>query len=248
MATVTIGSGATTSAAIDLTVFQDEGRPRVDGIVLPSNWTAGSISFLSSFDLGNTYQPVYLPDGALYSVSAGAGDYVPLDFGVFAPLSNIKIVSSVVQTSNVILNLIVVDASKAVSLGGELGAGSGAAVSSTGTWLSDVSLGAKASNVSKANPGNLFAFDATNSSGSLVYLQFFNSTSAPTSGATALYSYAIPAAGSVLQPSDILKDAQFFGPLGSYFSAGIAWGLSGTLATYTASGAYSSCTVQVQYV
>jgi hypothetical protein len=98
MTTATIAAGQTTSAPVDVSLFKEVDNQIVTGLTFPSTWTNGTVSFLSSSDHGNSYQPV-LSSGTPYSVSATAGQSVALSSTVFASITNFIVVSSVAQAS-----------------------------------------------------------------------------------------------------------------------------------------------------
>ena len=74
--------------------------------------------------------------------------------------------------------------------------------------------------VVKASAGNLYGFQVTNGSASVCYLQFINVASGPTLGTTAVYSFAVPASGTLtLAPGSFAL---------SHFTTGISVGMSTT--------------------
>ena len=91
----------------------------------------------------------------------------------------------------------------------------------------DVSAAAEAQSVSKASPGNLESFTATNSSVGPRYLQFFNSTSVPADTTVPVLSYFCASGGTISDNFQFLL----------YFSSGISWAWSSTAATKTVGGA-----------
>lgn len=88
---VTILSGQSLSAEVDLVRFIDVGGPRMCAISMPAAWTAASLTFQVSYDNGVTYQNVYDSNGNEYTVSAAAGSYILLDPATFITLGKFKI-------------------------------------------------------------------------------------------------------------------------------------------------------------
>ena len=65
--TVTIASGASLSGAVDL------GAHRLGAVIVPSAWTAASITLQASQSLAGTYGDVYDDLGTEISLTAAAG-------------------------------------------------------------------------------------------------------------------------------------------------------------------------------
>jgi hypothetical protein len=94
----TIASGQTLSDAVSL---NNLGYP--SGFVIPTNWTAGTISFEASIDNVNFY-PVYDAAGSLYTIQAlVAGSHIILEKLIFESISHLKLKSSVSQTNTVVI-------------------------------------------------------------------------------------------------------------------------------------------------
>lgn len=96
----------------------------------------------------------------------------------------------------------------------------------------------------KSAAGNVYAVRVTNADSSPRYLQLFNSTSAPSGGATAQLSFLIPSA--VDTPGVLQLGTDFFTP-SEYFTTGISFAISTTDHTYTASATASEHTLTVRY-
>lgn len=111
---------------------------------------------------------------------------------------------------------------------------------STYSWTSFANLGANATLNVKASAGNVGALYCRNINASVRYIQLHNTATTPSGGATPVFSFLIPAAGTVL------IDAQFFGANGHNFATGIAFAFSTTETTYTA-GTASDQTTFIQY-
>jgi hypothetical protein len=98
-------------------------------------------------------------------------------------------------------------------------------------WNDYEDLGTDASGVVKATPGVVGGLYALNNNTATRYVQLFDSSSAPTNGATPKLQWAIPAGGG----GEIIVGSDFFSDEGVAFnSAGIAWGISTTKGTFTA--------------
>ena len=102
---------------------------------------------------------------------------------------------------------------------------------STYSWTRFQNLGANATLNVKASAGNVFALYMFNTTATVRYAQLHNTATVPAGGAVPLYSFLLPANGSVL------IDSAFFGSVGANFSTGIAFACSTTDATYTAATA-----------
>ncbi len=111
----------------------------------------------------------------------------------------------------------------------------------------NANLGAAVSAVSKTSTGTVFVARCESIDGTLVYLQLFMSATIPAAGAVPLLSFAVPV-GSATAPGVLQVDESFFGTAGRSFSAGIAWGVSTTKATYTATTTASNYNVTIVYI
>ena len=109
------------------------------------------------------------------------------------------------------------------------------------SYLGGVSLGLVVCATAKASSGTLFSFVATNLNPNTRYIQFFNSTTAPTTGNIPFVVY--PVFGSNL----LIIDTQIWGLGGLAFSTGISWGFSTTPLTYTA-GVASDLIFELRYL
>lgn len=116
---------------------------------------------------------------------------------------------------------------------GSAGAPQQAAVGAAQSPSVDVAFGTAVTHISKASNGQLLSVHATNANVAQRFLQIFNRSTALAGGETPIYSFAI-APGATTQSSAIVLDSTFFTLPGSFFSVGITWGFSTTLATYTA--------------
>lgn len=83
----------------------------------------------------------------------------------------------------------------------------------------------------KATPGNLFSLLVTNQNIARRYLQIFDRTTAPVSGASSVYSIPL-AGGSTVVPGQLSLGENFFGAGGLYFTSGIAVGVSTSAGTF----------------
>lgn len=86
----------------------------------------------------------------------------------------------------------------------------------------------KATGVLKTSPGYLTSFKAHNRNSGTRWLQLFDSTTAPSGGATPLDQWEVPASGIAVIGED------YFTKDGMQFKTGIAWGFSTTAGTFTA--------------
>jgi hypothetical protein len=82
--------------------------------------------------------------------------------------------------------------------------------------------------VAKTSAGNLYSVFVVNQNAAIRWLQFFDAAAAPTGGAVPLFSYPIPASGSLLLGNT------YYGPKGLPFVNGLVFAVSTTPATYTA--------------
>jgi hypothetical protein len=98
----------------------------------------------------------------------------------------------------------------------------------------------------KAAAGNLFSVMVTNANSAARWFQLFNSTSAPSGGATPLLTFIIPVSEAIIPPPLIL-DTNFFAP-SNYFSTGISWAVSTTGATFTDAATAGDHEVTINYV
>lgn len=104
-ATATIADGQTTSAEVDLGVH---GLTLV-GIVVPSGWTTGTISFTAALASGGTFYPVVNASGASVvtgSITGGTAVWVALDPADFAGFRFIKLVAGAAQSGGDTLTLV----------------------------------------------------------------------------------------------------------------------------------------------
>lgn len=97
-------------------------------------------------------------------------------------------------------------------------------------------FGANAAGVIDTLPGVLLAIIVTNANAGLRYLQIFNQSVTPIAGAIPRWSIPIPA-GTAVQPGSVSLGSEFLGPSGTSFPVGVAWGVSTTVATFTAATA-----------
>jgi hypothetical protein len=82
---VVIASGASESSALKLV------SETIVGIYMPASWTTADLSFRASQD-GVNFSDVF-EFGALLSVQAGTGQYVPVDFSKLIGVAYLKIKS-----------------------------------------------------------------------------------------------------------------------------------------------------------
>src|SRR5215475_8267850 len=115
--------------------------------------------------------------------------------------------------------------------------------STQGTWLSDGLPNSASSNgaaqflVIKSGPGKLFGVSVYSNKGSAQFIQLFDATGAPASGAVPVATYPISA-------TNIL--GLYWGSIGRWFSRGIVIANSSTALTQTAGSA--DCIFDAQYV
>jgi hypothetical protein len=84
--------------------------------------------------------------------------------------------------------------------------------------------------VVKASAGNLFGFQITNGSASVCYVEFINASSAPSLGTNAVFSFAVPASGTLTLPPGTFALNQF----STGISVGMATAYNGSSACGTA--------------
>jgi hypothetical protein len=84
--TVTIASGQTVSAAIDLTEYT------LVGIIMPSTFTGTTMTFQASAD-NSTFVAMKDTSGSTISYTVGTSRYIPLDPSIFAGIRFLKLVS-----------------------------------------------------------------------------------------------------------------------------------------------------------
>jgi hypothetical protein len=84
---ITIASGQTKSAAIDL------GDNTLVGLIIPAAFTGIAVTFEASDDIAGTYYAVKGSDGTSISYTVAAGTYVMIQPAVLAGVRNIKVVS-----------------------------------------------------------------------------------------------------------------------------------------------------------
>jgi hypothetical protein len=97
----------------------------------------------------------------------------------------------------------------------------------------------------KITPGLLSSVVATNANIAVRWLQFHNKASAPASTNVPIMSFPMPA-GTALNPVVLILGSDFLGLNGTYFSTGVAIGISTTQGTYTAATA-GDHTLNAQY-
>ena len=89
--TVTIASGASLSGAADFTAFSvNKDNYRLFGIIMPSSWTAASITFQVSFD-NVLFNDFYDINGNEVTVYASSSKAFYLDPVIFASIPYIKV-------------------------------------------------------------------------------------------------------------------------------------------------------------
>jgi hypothetical protein len=85
----------------------------------------------------------------------------------------------------------------------------------------------------KATAGNVFSVVVTNANAAVRYLQLHNKASTPVNPDVPVLSIPIPA-GTAAVPSILTLGAETFSMSGVNLATGVSWGISTTLATYTA--------------
>lgn len=93
----------------------------------------------------------------------------------------------------------------------------------------------------KAAAGNVYSIHAQNINAALRYVQIHNTATTPAGGAVPLVSFPIPVTGLINIDHDMLPAG------GLYCSTGIAFAISTTLATYTASATANEHNVFITY-
>lgn len=83
---ITISSGQSQSSPLKVI------SETLVGIYMPAVWTAADLGFSASPD-GTAYYPVQ-DIGAPLTVTAGAGQYIPLDFTKFVGIAYLKVTST----------------------------------------------------------------------------------------------------------------------------------------------------------
>lgn len=99
----------------------------------------------------------------------------------------------------------------------------------------------------KSSPGNVFSFLISNANSAIRYFQLHNTASAPSAGATPLYSIPI-GGGTAGSPTLLSLDKAFFSEAGVNFSTGISWAISTTYATFTNSATATDHIAVVHYI
>lgn len=99
----------------------------------------------------------------------------------------------------------------------------------------------------KATPGNVFSLRVTNDNAAVRYLQLHNKATAPAGTEAPLYTFKVPA-GTANNPGVLQLDEGFFARGGAYFSTGIGWAISTTMATFTDSATASETLITVHYI
>lgn len=89
--------------------------------------------------------------------------------------------------------------------------------------------------VVKASNGNLYGFQVTNGAASVCYLQFINASAAPVLGTAAVFSFAVPASGSLTLPPGAIAL--------SHLTTGISVGMSTTYNGSTACGTAATAVI-----
>lgn len=180
-----------------------------------------------------SYQP-FLPTSAVYnSVPPVAVDGQPID--VQADINGNTLVSLATQIAGENLtDNVMMTANKPVS---------GAAYSpSIYAPLTQVTK-----NFIKATPGNVFSFDITNDNAAVRYFQLHNKITAPAGTDVPIYSWKVPA-GTANNPGFLTLGSEFFTGSGRYFSVGIGWAISTTLATFTDAATNTEHVVHVHFL
>jgi len=115
--------------------------------------------------------------------------------------------------------------------------------STKGEWLAD-GLPTSASSgalgqflIIKSGPGKLFGVGVYNNKASAQFIQLFDSTTAPGSGAVPVFVATVPATSNL---------GLYWGSIGRWFSRGIVIANSSTAATQTAGSA--DCFFDAQYI
>jgi len=83
----------------------------------------------------------------------------------------------------------------------------------------------------KTSAGNLASFYATNTNGTIRYIQFHNGTAAPSTGGTPYLSFPIAGADATV-PGTLGLGRDHFSENGLYFGTGITYAFSSAQGTY----------------
>lgn len=99
--TVTISSGGTTSAEIDMRLWT------LCGIHLPAAFTGAALTFSVATASGGTFDIMKDGTGASYSKTIAQGQYLPLNPADFAGVGFLKIISGSTEGADRVLTLAV---------------------------------------------------------------------------------------------------------------------------------------------
>lgn len=83
--TVTISSGTSLSAAVDMAGFT------LVGIFMPAAWTAAGLTFQASTAFAGTFQNLYTASGTEYSVTTDASRHVIIPYADFLGVRFLKV-------------------------------------------------------------------------------------------------------------------------------------------------------------
>lgn len=95
---VTIAAGQTTSS-----ILYSAGTSPA-GLFIPSNWTAGTLTFQASSSPDGNFSNICDFDGTVLSISANPTVFLPLIPSIFNSVVCIRLVSSIAQASDVTVN------------------------------------------------------------------------------------------------------------------------------------------------
>lgn len=99
---LTIASGGTTTAAVDLSDHL------LAGIVCPAEFDGTTLTFTAASDPADSFLPVYNSAGTALEVTAAASRHIALEPETFAGVRYLKIVAGTAQTGATALTLVLV--------------------------------------------------------------------------------------------------------------------------------------------
>jgi hypothetical protein len=103
-------------------------------------------------------------------------------------------------------------------------------------------IGTAASANIKNRGGRILSYSCTNLNATIRYFQLFDTTAAPSPGATPTIAFPVYGSSGLL-----IIDGKYLGDEGTLFTTGISFGFSTTPLTYTA-GTASDAIVEVRYL
>lgn len=95
---VTIASGGTNSTILEC------GGTSPTGIIFPSGWSTGNVSFKVCKTPGGSFVPLTNFDGSSFSITAAPSTWVPLQPAQFNSVLYVQVISSATQSSSVVVD------------------------------------------------------------------------------------------------------------------------------------------------